>query len=330
MWARQASGCFVPLRSRLIEPIFMKYLIFLSILCVNWASAQTVDSVQFRQQLNDYQAHLRTIEGSDLEQIGRITDLFWNEKFTQKESSHYFFQFCYPIQYQLFSAQKIRKIMAKYYPTAYFVERIPDEDFAQIHRDAHFIDLINWGFVSPHYPFATADIYEWQTEVNFYNIQPTDRIAEIGAGKGLFGLMLAIHYPDTEIYLNEIEPYLTQYIEEKVQSCPPKLLPVNIQVIRGRKKSTELEGMQLDKIIIRNTFHHFDKSMAMLESIRLSLAPGGQLFLLEKWAKAEPNLTDCSALLDKSSLLDLLQSAGFQLVKEQSISYGQLLQFQYQ
>lgn len=31
--------------------------------------------------------------------------------------------------------------MAQYYPTAYFMAHIPDEDFAQIHRDAYFIEL---------------------------------------------------------------------------------------------------------------------------------------------------------------------------------------------
>ena len=141
--------------------------------------------------------------------------------------------------------------------------------------------------------------------------------------------MIAI-YPDTEIFLNEIERYMTEYMLEKIQACPPDLLPSNIQVIKGKKKSTKLEGQQLDKIIIRNTFHHFAKPEAMLESIQRSLKPSGQVFLLESWAKDEPQLTDCDELWDRSSLLELFQSAGFRLVQEQSLAYGHLLQFQYQ
>jgi len=93
--------------------------------------------------------------------------------------------------------------------------------------------------------------------------------------------------------------------------------------VRGRKKETKFEPASLDKIIIRNSFHHFSKKEAMLASIKTSLKPNGVLFLQEPLKSGK----GCAMKMEEAEIKEILISNGFILEKEMNVEDKLVLKF---
>jgi SAM-dependent methyltransferase len=149
-----------------------------------------------------------------------------------------------------------------------------------------------------------------------YQLSPNAKVAELGAGDGVFGLYLFFAKKDIQLFLNEVS-------EERVGEIYNTLLLLKKQqrqqvaVVRGTSHSTLLEGKELDVLIMRNAFHHFSDPEAMLESIKRSIRPGGTVYLLEQFKERDHTKNHCTLLKERDETEKLFEENGW--IKTQEV-----------
>ena len=207
------------------------------------------------------------------------------------------------------------------------VSNFTKEDLIIIENNGELLDLIlREEVLKLEYPFKlkpTAYIFK---EVDFYEIKPNKRIGEIGAGAGMFSLILSLVFEDLELHINELPKWFLSSIGERFEKAEPLIKAKSFSLVNGKKDSSKLEGLDLDKIIIRNTFHHFSKKEEMLESVKQSLKQDGRLFIAEPTTKLTPSKL-CGLILDEAFIKETIENSGFELVKEQILGVWLLMEF---
>jgi SAM-dependent methyltransferase len=160
---------------------------------------------------------------------------------------------------------------------------------------------------------------EESEELQAYQILPHQRIAEVGAGDASFARELLKRNKELLLYLNDINTRALKKIQWSLDHDPIFLNTTShVSVIKGSLISTGLEGKKLNKIIIRDAFHHFDRKTAMLSSIRQSLDKNGKLYLFERY-KEECKSDCCSILLSREDIMKDMSDNGFYLSEEKPL-----------
>ena len=224
---------------------------------------------------------------------------------------------------------KIKKRLQKRHKDLHtgLVKSLTEEDIEIIKKNKELLDLIiGEGILKLKYPFKlkpSAYIFE---EVDFYKIKPNQRIGEIGAGAGMFSLILSLGIKDIELHINELPKWYLDGISERFERASPLVKAKAFYLVNGKKDSSKLEGLNLDKIIVRNTFHHFSKKEEMLNSIKASLKKDGRLFIAEPTTKLTPSKL-CKLILEETFIKETIENSGFELVKEQKLGFWLLMEF---
>ena len=157
-------------------------------------------------------------------------------------------------------------------------------------------------------------------ELDFYALRSGERVAEVGAGDERFAAAVGITADGIDYYLNEIDYDLLEGIAFHLQYNPVFNSGRNtFELVLGSSTSTGLESLRLDKVIIRNAFHHFDRPQEMLRSVKEALAPMGRLFIKEMPLERCRGQC-CELLLSGTRLLQELQEAGFVIVRQQLVT----------
>ena len=109
------------------------------------------------------------------------------------------------------------------------------------------------------------------------DIQPTDVIADIGAGSGYHVFKMAPMAKQGTVYAVDIQKEMLAAIEskKKAQNIP------NVQIVQGSEKSVNLPEHSLDKVLMVDVYHEFAYPKEMIESIKKALKPNGAIFLIE-------------------------------------------------
>jgi ubiquinone/menaquinone biosynthesis C-methylase UbiE len=125
----------------------------------------------------------------------------------------------------------------------------------------------------------SRDIFASRIEIlKALKLAEGDRIADIGAGTGLFESIFAKSVgPAGKVYAVDISPKLIDYMKGRVET--EKL--TNVQVVLSNESSAELENDSIDIAFICDTYHHFAYHADMLLSIRNALRRKGQLILID-------------------------------------------------
>lgn len=145
--------------------------------------------------------------------------------------------------------------------------------------EANWDSLQIWGFKD------IDDLRKtYQKEFVVYDFHPNEIIADIGAGRGKIEVALNILYDSLTIYTEDIDsirlmkiPHAIAY-SEKFRSSPShnSIIP-----ILGTYTKTTLPPNTFDKIIVRETFHHFSQPDSMLNDIYRIMKKEGKLFVFE-------------------------------------------------
>jgi SAM-dependent methyltransferase len=152
-------------------------------------------------------------------------------------------------------------------------------------------------------------------ELSQYQLPAGAKVAEIGAGDGVFGLYLFFAQKDIQLFLNEVS-------QERVGEICNTLLLLNKQEreqvtpVAGTSHSTLLEGKELDAVIMRNAFHHFSDPEAMLNSIQAAIHPGGAVYLLEQFKEPDDTKNHCTLLKDRAFFEKIFEKNGWTKVRE--------------
>jgi predicted methyltransferase len=103
-------------------------------------------------------------------------------------------------------------------------------------------------------------------------------VAEIGAGTGYFSRRLAKAVgPEGKVYAEDIQPQMLDLLKERAG----KEGIGNIVTVLGTDTDPKLPAHGVDRLLLVDVYHEFQKPEAMLASLRDTLAPGGLVILVE-------------------------------------------------
>ncbi len=131
-------------------------------------------------------------------------------------------------------------------------------------------------------------------ELRKYKLPDNAKILEIGAGSSAFSRLMGNKVKDCQFYLNELDTLaLKQMFYElnyhpEIQNLKEKR-DHQFFVIRGGEKTTGIENIKMDRIVIRKTIHHFSEPEAMFTSIKKSMSEATELIIKERFPE------DCGA-----------------------------------
>ena len=241
-------------------------------------------------------------------------DTLWKMRGTEKESVDEFLgNIIYANEICGVSPEKIIKRWDLYdLPLPQFLS---EENINIVTENNHLLDLLTNSILKPDPPFQISPNSFIFEELSYYEVENGMRIAEIGAGSGVFSLMLGLAYESLDIYVNDLSELSIKYAQDKTDKCNSKNSSNNYHFITGEKKSTSLENVQLDKIFIRNSFHHFSKKDKMLLSIKASLIPDGDLYIFDPILESGQKF-GCRHIISKKEIVDHLNKNGFKLIDE--------------
>lgn len=165
-------------------------------------------------------------------------------------------------------------------------------------------------------------------ELEFFNFQPGQTVASIGAQCGHFEAAYAATTDSVHFYLEDID---TSFFNKRqvgfawhyYDSLRGRPMTCPYTMIIGTEKSTLLPENSFDKIIIINSFHEFTYRDEMLTDIKTKLKPGGILYIDETVPKKEGELhVVCKMpMLTQEEMISLLSKNGFKYLEGKEIVF---------
>ena len=144
------------------------------------------------------------------------------------------------------------------------------------------------------------------------------RVADIGAGTGLYSLMFAAQAgPGGAVYAVDIEPRFLKLINQRAADLDLK----NVVSVLGRETDITLPAGSVDVAFIADTYHYFTDRAAIMATVREALTEGGRLIILDFNLSAE-NAADAlhaHVRFGKAGLINEVQSFGFRVVEEPAV-----------
>jgi|TARA_B110000902_G_C14267033_1_gene571766 SAM-dependent methyltransferase len=143
------------------------------------------------------------------------------------------------------------------------------------------------------------------------NIQPTDIIADIGAGSGYHVFKIAPLAKKGAVYAVDIQPEMLQAILESNQYETHK----NIELIQGDEKTVNLPKNRFDKVLMVDVYHEFNFPKEMILSIKKSLKKNGKIYLIEyRMEDTSIPIKTIHKMSEKQAVKEM-KAAGFKLEK---------------
>jgi ubiquinone/menaquinone biosynthesis C-methylase UbiE len=154
-------------------------------------------------------------------------------------------------------------------------------------------------------------------------LRPGQTVAEIGCGSGFFARRLARAVaPGGRVYAEDIQPEMLALLKgrtarEKIDNVVPVL---------GTDVDPKLPQGSVDWILMADVYHEFQQPRPMLARIRDSLAPGGQVALVEYRQEGETaSQIKPAHRMSVAQVLAEWQPAGFELTRRLEVLPSQHL-----
>lgn len=138
------------------------------------------------------------------------------------------------------------------------------------------LDVAQW---TERFEREGREIYDQRHRiVEATGVRPGMRVADVGAGSGLFTLLFAERVgPRGRVYAVDIVPEFLEQIQRRARAAGWQ----QVRTVRGGERSTHLPPRSVDLVFVCDTYHHFEYPRAMLASIHRALKPGGVLVLVD-------------------------------------------------
>ncbi len=168
---------------------------------------------------------------------------------------------------------------------------------------------------------AWAGRDKWQKAdelIRNLNIKPGSKVADVGSHEGYMTIKLSATVGKTgKVYAVDVEQ--TKLDRLKGHLATRKI--THVELIKGDYDNPKLPLNALDAVIVLDTYHEMDDHDKILQHIKASLKPGGQLVLCEPIAdeRRKSNREDQERRheLGMNFALEDLQKAGFTILKQQ-------------
>ncbi len=145
-------------------------------------------------------------------------------------------------------------------------------------------------------------------------IEPGDRIADVGAGTGLYTRLFADAVGDGWVYAVDISPRFIEHINTSARRDGL----TNVTGVLSRVDSIMLPPASVDRAFICDTYHHFETPAETMASIHAALRPGGELVVVE-FERIEGVSSDWimgHVRAGKEVFRGEIEAAGFEFVRE--------------
>lgn len=109
------------------------------------------------------------------------------------------------------------------------------------------------------------------------DLQPSDVVADIGAGTGYFTFRIAPLVPDGRVMAVDIQPEMLAILERRMEE---EGVP-NVAPVWGAVDDPRLQDGTVDVTLIVDAYHEFSYPREMVQSIFDATRPGGRLVLVE-------------------------------------------------
>jgi ubiquinone/menaquinone biosynthesis C-methylase UbiE len=144
------------------------------------------------------------------------------------------------------------------------------------------------------------------------------RVADIGAGTGLYSLMFAgaVGAGGT-VYAVDIEPRFLKLINQRAADLDFK----NVVSVLGRETDITVPENAVDIAFIADTYHYFADRPSIMKTVRDALADEGRLIVLDYNLTAETagDGKHDHVRFGKAGLISEIESFGFKLVDEPAV-----------
>jgi predicted methyltransferase len=177
----------------------------------------------------------------------------------------------------------------------------------------HGADYERWRSI---FESGGREVYDRRLEIlRALEIKPGMRVADVGAGTGLYTMLFADAIgPTGTVYAVDISESFVEAIGARAAEAGLK----NIVPVLSQQKSTELPPGSVDLVFMADTYHHFEYPRSMLDSIRAALVPGGKLAIID--FRREPGVSSRWILghvrAGREEVIREVEQAGFKLIDE--------------
>jgi SAM-dependent methyltransferase len=126
---------------------------------------------------------------------------------------------------------------------------------------------------------SSRELYSARAAVaDAVNLPEGARIADVGAGTGLYTLIFAEKVgPSGVVFAEDIAPRFLTLINQRADDLGFD----NVVSVLGRPDSITLPAKSLDAVFIADTYHYFDDPAAMMKTVFEALKPGGALYIVD-------------------------------------------------
>lgn len=108
-------------------------------------------------------------------------------------------------------------------------------------------------------------------------LQPTDIVADIGAGTGYFSFRIARELSQGKVLAVDIQPEMLDIIE----FLKKETKIVNVEPILGNATNPNLSANSIDLALMVDAYHEFSYPYEVMQGIVNALKPGGRIVLVE-------------------------------------------------
>jgi SAM-dependent methyltransferase len=108
-------------------------------------------------------------------------------------------------------------------------------------------------------------------------LEPTNVVADVGAGSGYFTFRLAPLVPQGKVLAVDIQPEMLQ----KIRDAKPQAGVTNVETVLGSVTDPNLPADSVDVALFVDAYHEFSHPYEMMVNIRKALKPGGRVVLVE-------------------------------------------------
>ena len=141
------------------------------------------------------------------------------------------------------------------------------------------------------------------------NIQPSDVIADIGAGSGYHAFRMAKLANKGLIYAVDIQEEMLLSIQRSKYSNKID----NVTTVLGSEKSINLPENSVDKVLMVDVYHEFSFPVEMVNTIKKALKPSGEIYLIEYRAEdPKVSIKKLHKMSEKQAVKEM-KAAGFKL-----------------
>jgi ubiquinone/menaquinone biosynthesis C-methylase UbiE len=144
-------------------------------------------------------------------------------------------------------------------------------------------------------------------------VKPGMTVCDMGCGNGFYSIQLAKMVGEKgKVYAVDIQPKMLEMLQERAK----KAKVTNIEPVLGELWDPKLPEGKIDLMLLVDVYHEFSHPEEMLAAMRKSLAPDGQIVLVEYRGEDPEVPIKVEHKMTKEQINKEWIPNGFKLVKE--------------